>query len=155
MGYQRPFTEILAGLTLLALLTAAPACQRTPAPSPSQRPPTPPAALSSYSPQQPYKQFVSGLLAQTVYVAATSGPYAVEVWDLTVGPGKRSEAATLPGAAIIEIRSGAGTVTVAGRSREVRIGATFSIGEGESFTIANRSPEEALMIRATIVRARN
>jgi hypothetical protein len=37
----------------------------------------------------------------------------------------------------------------------VRIGATFSLGEGESFTVANGSPEEALMIRATIVRARN
>lgn len=155
MGYQRPSTEILASLTCLAVLAAAPACQRTPAPAPGQRPSTPPAALSNYSPQQPYKQFAPGLLAQTVYVAEPSGRYAVEVWDLTVGPGKKSEAATLPGAAIFEIRSGAGTVAVAGRSREVRIGATFSLGEGESFTVANRSPEEALMIRATIVRARN
>jgi mannose-6-phosphate isomerase-like protein (cupin superfamily) len=155
MGLQRPSTEILAGLTSVAILAAVPACQRTPAPSSSQQPPTPPAALSSYSPQQPYKQFAPGLLAQTVYVAEPTGRYAVEVWDLTVGPGRKSEAATLPGAAIFEIRSGAGTVAVAGRSREVRIGATFSLGEGESFTVANGSPEEALMIRATIVRARN
>ena len=154
MRYERP--SIPASLTLLALLSSAtPACQRAPAPAPGQRPPAPPAALSDYSPQQPYKQLARGLLAQTVYVADASGRYHVEIWDLVIGPGQKIEPATLPGAALFEVRSGAGAVTVAGRSREVRIGATLALGEGEPFVVANRSADQAVMIRATVVRARN
>lgn len=144
----------IAGFIALAIL-ATPACQRGPAPAQGQRPPDAPAgALSDYSPAQPYRQLAQGILAQTVYVAEADGPFTAELWDLIVGPGMRSEAAVLPGAAIFEIRSGTGTVSVGGQGRDARMGMTFSIPEGEQFTVVNGSPDQALMIRATVVRAR-
>ena len=145
---------------LVVAIVAAQACQRAPAPAAASaqgQPPTAPAAagpLSDFSPAQPYRQLAQGLLAQTIYTADADGPFAIEVWDLIVGPGQRSEPAALPGAAIFEIRSGTGRVTVAERDREAKMGATFSIAEGERFTIVNGSPDQALTIRVTVVRAR-
>lgn len=138
---------------LVVAIVAAQACQRAPAPAPAAAPAVA-GPLSDFSPAQPYRQFAKGLLAQTVYTADADGPFAIEVWDLIVGPGQRSESAALPGAAVLEIRSGTGKVTVAGRDRETPTGAALSIAEGERFTIVNGSPEQALTIRATVVRAR-
>jgi hypothetical protein len=146
-----------ASLTVaaLGLITA---CQKPRPPAASEQQKTAaapsPAALSNYVPQRPYKPFSSGLLTQPVYVAESTGRHTIEVWDLMTGPGKKSEAATLPGAAVCEVRSGAGVITTAGKPRDVRTGTTFAINEGESFTIENRAPDTALMIRATIVRSR-
>jgi gentisate 1,2-dioxygenase len=140
---------------VLAALTLMTACQKPPSPPKPepQKPAPPPVSLSSYTPQRPYKQYSPGLLAQTAYVAPNTGRHAVEIWDLMVGPGKKSEPATLPGAAVFEVRSGAGIITAAGRRREVKSGATLAVNEGESFAIENRTPDGALMIRATVIRA--
>jgi hypothetical protein len=146
----------MATLLLAVAIVAAQGCQGAPAPAQSQPPATPAAVgpFSEYSPAQPYRQFAVGLLAQTAYVADADGPFAVELWDLIVGPGQRSEPATLPGGAVFEIRSGTGRVTVAGQDREAPMGATFSIPEGQPFTVVNGSADQALTIRATVVRAR-
>jgi hypothetical protein len=143
----------------LAVGLLAAACQQ-PAPPAAQPPvqptgPAPGVILSSYTPQQPFREMAPGLLAQTVYATDEAGKYAVEVRDLIVGPGKAARSASFPGAAILEVRSGSGTVTSAGQRRDVRIGSTLSIAEGDALTIENGSAEDALMIRATIVRQRS
>src|SRR5258706_11595748 len=89
---------LVIGLILAAAFT--PGCQRGRPPAAGQaEPPKPvaPVRLSSYVPDKPYQEFAPGLLAQTVYVADAGGPYRVEIWDLLVGPGKKSGAAKLPG----------------------------------------------------------
>ncbi len=144
----------VALLGVLGALGPLAACKRAqpPGAGPQPQKAAAPAAFSAYTPQQSYRQLVPGLLTQTAYVADKGGRYGVEIWDLLVGPGKKSGAAKLPGAAVFEVRSGQGVVTVAGKSRDVRIGATFAVDEAEEFTIENRSPDAGMAIRVTLIR---
>jgi mannose-6-phosphate isomerase-like protein (cupin superfamily) len=117
--------------------------------------PTPAVDQTQLAPdtqQNPYRQFAPGLLAKTTYKAEKTSRIGVEIWDLLVGPGKKTEAVTLPGGAVFEVRSGNGVVTVGGKPREVKTGATFSFDEGEAFQIENRSADDALSIRVVLIR---
>jgi hypothetical protein len=95
---------------------------------------------------------VGGLLARTRFIADRSGPFTVEVWDLMVGPGRRSEKARLPGAAIVEVRSGTGALSSADKPRTLRTGAVLALDEGREFTVVNDDKVNPLILRATIVR---
>jgi hypothetical protein len=129
--------------------------QQTQAPAqPLPEKPQPgPQALSSYTPADPYTEFASNLLLRKAYTVDDAG-MAIEIWDLMVGPGKKSSNARLPGAAVLEVRSGQAAITVAGQAREVRMGTTFSLDEGAEFSIENRTPNDAVRIRATVIRRR-
>jgi hypothetical protein len=78
----------------------------------------------------------------------------VELWDLLVGPGKRSAAARLPGGAVFEIRAGSGRIILDGAERAIRPGETFPVAEGTSFVLVNSRTDLGLTIRAVIVSAR-
>jgi len=146
--------------TLVAALASATgflcACQRSPQP-PLSSPPvltaqvSAPSNLSTYSPNNPYHQFVPGLMVRTLYVAETRGPNPITVWDLLVGPGQKTATFTLPGAAVLSISSGQGIVTAAGAAREVSTGQTTVVDEGAEIQIENRTAGAGLMIRATLV----
>jgi mannose-6-phosphate isomerase-like protein (cupin superfamily) len=123
-----------------AVPTATPAIDRT--------------QLAPDSSQNPYRQYAPGLLARTVYKAEGADRFEVEIWDLLVGPGKKTEPATLPGGAVFEVRSGEGVLQVSGKRNEVKTGATLAVGDGESFQIDNGSTESAVSIRAVVIRAR-
>jgi len=128
-------------------------------PAPSVPTPTPTRSIdrSQLAPdpqQNSYRQYAPGLLARTVYKADQTGDLNVEIWDLLVGPGKRSEAATLPGGAVFEIRSGNGAVTIAGKRRDVKTGATLSLDDGDSFQIENTSADEPVSIRLVLIHGR-
>ncbi len=155
MNWPHCPARLIALLTLLLASGSLLACKRPGPPVPGAQEPqkalmTPPA-FSTYTPQEPFRQLAPGLLARTAYVAEKGGRYGIEMWDLLVGPGKKSGAATLPGAAMFEVRSGRGTVTVSGKPREVQMGATFSLDEGAEFIIENRSPDVGMAIRVTLI----
>ena len=101
-----------------------------------------------------YKQYVAGLLARTVYRTDENPRFTVEIWDLLVGPGKKSDPATLPGGAIFEVRAGSGVINAGDNSRDVKLGATMAIEDGQSFQIQNGSADSALSIRAVIIQGR-
>ena len=113
------------------------------------------ARLSETEPLQPLREFAPGLMARTLYVAESNDPYRIEVWDLLVGPGKKTSAVSLPGAAVIEIRSGRGVLTIAGKAGDVAQGAVISVNDGDQLAIENRAPDVGLIMRATVVRPRN
>ena len=133
------------------LLTMSISCRQPQNQPPAEKPQPVSQALSSYTPADPYKELVSNLLVRTAYTA-DDGDMTVEVWDLMVGPGKKSGGAKLPGAAVLEVRSGQSVITAAGQTREVRTGATLPLDEGAEFTVENRTPNGAVMIRATVIR---
>ncbi len=117
--------------------------------------PTPPIDRSQLAPdtqQNPFRQYAPGLLARTIYKAEPGGDFEVEIWELLIGPGKKSEAAKFPGGAVFETRAGDGVLTTAGKRREIKTGTSLSIEEGETFQIENTSPDEAVSIRMVLIR---
>lgn len=124
---------VLAGLLLAA---SAAGCQSRPGIGPLPGPPAGEINFSKSQPANPFTSVAPGLLARTVYSADSGAGYRVDVRDLLVGPGQKASA-SLPGAAVIEIRSGAGVMTMAGQSRELRTGSTLSLPEGQAFAIEN------------------
>ena len=108
--------------------------------------------FSSYQPKTPYTQLASGLLTRTLYEAPSGEGYRVEVRELLVGPGQHTDRVTLPGAAILEVRSGSGILTVSDKPQELRLGATFSLAEAEAFAIENTA-EVPLALRVHLVQA--
>jgi hypothetical protein len=114
----------------------------------------PPTRKSLSNLAKPFEQYAPGLLARTVYVAEGSGPFRVEVWDLLVGPAKRTEPASLPGGAILEIRSGVGLVAVDQKASDVRPGSMVRVDEGSRLVIENRDKDQGLSIRAIVIAAR-
>jgi hypothetical protein len=96
--------------------------------APALAPAPPDAAAVQYSrfaPENPADEIVQGLLSQTIFdsaqdkaamAALAKAPragaprYAVEVRNLVVGPGRRTASATLPGAGVFEVRTGAGSI---------------------------------------------
>jgi len=114
--------------------------------------PVTPPKLTSVVPRDPYRSIAPGLLARTRYVAERMGPYTLEVWDLMVGPGKTSEKARLPGAAVVEVRSGTGILSSGGKSVDLRMGTTASLAEAADFALGNNDKEAPLILRATLIR---
>ena len=142
--------EAVASVFLAAALALCPAATRSQdvEAQPIQGPPATPERLVAGEPRNAFKPLVPGLLVRTRYVA--EGRPAVEIWDLMVGPGRKSEKARLPGAAVLEVRSGRGMLRAA-KSTELRIGVSQALAEGENFSLVNTDPEAPLILRATVI----
>jgi hypothetical protein len=97
--------------------------------------------------ENPYQQLVPGLLTRTLFTASSGAGFRVEVRDLLVGPRQTTSPVSLPGAAVFEVRSGSGLVTLAGDSQEVQPGSSFALSEGGEFAIKNETAVP-LIIRA-------
>jgi len=93
--------------------------------------------FSSYQPRNPYAQLAPGIATRTLFETSSDRGYRVEVRDLLVGPGKRTENVSLPGAAVFDIRSGIGVITIGGRPQNLTVGSTFTVADRETFTIEN------------------
>lgn len=115
-------------------------------PAQAQRPQQP-------APTEMLTQYAPGVLAKTSFRATTRDALAIEIWDLVVGPGKRSERFLLPGGAVLEVKSGRGSVDVAGKSNDVRLGSVISVAERDSLALTNNDPEASLVLRAVVVRS--
>lgn len=156
MSHTNKVTFAIVSMTL-PLVFVVGACRDRTVVTPVITAPTPSPAidrtqLAPETQQNAYQKFAPGLLARTIFKAEQTGGVVAEIWDLLVGPGQKTEAVTLPGGAVFEIRSGDGVITIAGKPRELKTGTTFSLDEGESFQIENRSGEEAISIRAVVIR---
>jgi mannose-6-phosphate isomerase-like protein (cupin superfamily) len=108
-------------------------------------------AARQIPPKPTYEQLVPGLLARTRFVAPATADRRVELWDLLVGPGQRSAAATLPGGAVLEVRGGSGRISIGEREQELRAGATLAVADGASFRLVNARNDLGLSIRATVI----
>jgi hypothetical protein len=146
------------GIVLALPALSAQACRNQSVVTPVTAVPTPTPTidrtqLAPEAQQNPFKQFAPGLMARTIYKAEQTGDLDVEIWELLVGPGKKSEAAKLPGAGIAEVRSGTGVVTIAEKRRELKSGIGFSIDDGETFQLENSSQEEGLTLQLVVIRS--
>jgi hypothetical protein len=150
---------LIVGIALpAALLACAPREENVVAPQTATPTTTPTPAidraqLAPDAQQNPFKQFAPGLMARTIYKAEGTGDLDVEIWEMLVGPGKKSEPAKLPGAGVAEVRSGTGVATVGEKREELKSGTGFSIPEGATFQLENSSQEEGLSLQVVLVRS--
>ena len=155
-----PKAHARAGVRLLGgivVIVGSVASAQDPQSTPIPRAPTTPEKLTATEPRDPYKELVAGLLMRQRYAA--EGRPAVEVWDLMVGPGKTTQPARLPGAGVLEVRSGRGVLRVgparpirAGSARPLRTGVVLALDDTAEFILVNEDKETPLILRATVIR---
>jgi hypothetical protein len=140
-------------LTAAAILLAGRGCAETgpngvallPHPAPDQVKP------SDYEPERPLAVVAPGLSARLTFVA-TEGEYAIEVRDVLVAPGNPAVPLNLVGAAVVEVRDGAGVLTVGQTSHQVTTGATLAISDGDQVSAEARGTP--LVLRAHLFKLR-
>jgi hypothetical protein len=102
-----------------------------------------------------YKLFVEGLYVRNVVAAAPEkAGYAVEVWGLLIGPGVQTSLVTLPGAAVLLVRSGQVLLLAGDRKMELGLGASALVPEGTGARFINRDSARPVVLRAVIVSGR-
>lgn len=105
--------------------------------------------LSDYEPQNPYSREPSGILARTLFEALDAPGVSVRVRDYLLPQGQTTEQIGLPGPAVFEVLAGQGSLSGPGGTRELEMGATFSIAAGQVFTLES-SGDVALAMRAYV-----
>lgn len=108
------------------------------------------AAFADYQPESPYAEEVPGCLTRTVYEADSGEGYRIVIRDLLVGPGKSAAGVALAGAAVLEVRSGSGSMVLGGETHELATGSTVEVAAGQPIDLENGS-QNALTIRAFIL----
>jgi hypothetical protein len=97
--------------------------------------------------EHPYVAIAVGTLARSRF-ATTQAGYAIEVRDLLFAPAQKAEDADMNGAAVIEVRDGTGIVTIGDKAREVTMGTTLTVSQGEKLRIEARGAP--LVLRAFV-----
>lgn len=110
------------------------------------------ANFSKTEPAMPFSKFANGLATRTLFQVSDGAGTQVEVRDLLIGPRQKTESTSLPGAAVLEIRSGEGTIRIDERLLELTPGSTHSVPEKAAFVIENKS-DLPMTIRAFLFRA--
>jgi hypothetical protein len=108
------------------------------------------ATFSDYQPEIPYSEEIPGCLTRTVYEADSGEGYRILIRDLLVGPGKSAAGISLPGAAVLEVRSGSGSLVLGGETVKLATGSTVEVAAGQPIDLENAS-QIALTIRAFIL----
>jgi len=116
----------------------AAACQREAAKGGGPLPPVDSGLTAHDSIPHPFEEIAPGVFSRVMYRSAASVTPSVEVRDIELAPNKTAGALTFPGAAIIEVRSGKGSVRLASKSQEAQTGGTFGLSQGDSLQIANK-----------------
>jgi hypothetical protein len=118
--------------------------------------PSPPAGAPEYNAQAPAIPFerigTQGGSMRTLFQGAGPGNSRVEIRELIIGPRAVVE---LPpsGAALLDPRSGLGSVEAGGRTEQLSSGAVIAIAPDVPLAIRNSS-EAALVVKLFIVEAR-
>jgi hypothetical protein len=137
-------------LPLLVLWPLASACQRE---APQGGGPLPPvdSSLKAYdSVPHRFEEIAPGVFSRVVYRTAASVSPSIEVRDVELAPNKTAGALTFPGAAVIEVRSGKGSLRLASKSQDVQAGGTFGLSQGDSLQATNKS-SQPLSLRVYLI----
>jgi quercetin dioxygenase-like cupin family protein len=103
--------------------------------------------------QNQFREISSGVFTRTVYRTAPDATPKVEVRDLEIAPGKTLERLALPGAAVLEVRSGRASARVGPATRQVQTGAVLAVSEGEALGLDNRG-DVPLSVRLYVIGAK-
>lgn len=95
--------------------------------------------FSPYQPAHPYQQLTKGLLGRKLYTAPLEFGAAVEIHDFLVGPHQRSDSYTLQAAAIFEVKSGSGLLSLKDMPQKIETGTVVSVPAAQRFAIENQT----------------
>ncbi len=109
--------------------------------------PNPPVA--SYMPERPLVPGPGGAFSRDVFRTDSGHGYTIEVRDY-LAPLNREVTIDFGGAAVVEVRQGAGDVSIAGEVRKVVQGTVFTVGDDQTAQITARG--EPMILRAWIYR---
>jgi mannose-6-phosphate isomerase-like protein (cupin superfamily) len=120
-------------------------------PAGAQQVPAPRLTTEEQGPK--YEKYAEGLYTRRVFQAVSpTKDYSVEIWGLLVGPGRKTAAVTLPGAATLVVRSGRAVVMVGSSRRELELGGSLLVPEGQRFSITNPDAQRPISIRAVVIK---
>jgi len=123
------------GLLMLCLL--APACRREAAEGGGPLPPVDQSLQARDSIRNPFDEIAPGVFSRVVFRTPPAARPSVEVRDVELARGKTVARLAFPGAAVIEVRQGRGSMRLATTSREIQAGAQFGLSQGDSLQFAN------------------
>lgn len=106
--------------------------------------------FSSYKPATAFEEIAPNALSRTVYQGTGPAGYRLEVRDIRLAPGKKAADLSLPGAGFAQVRSGSGTMTAGDKRQELPLGATWSISQGQHFSLDSTS-DQPLIIRVQLL----
>ncbi len=92
-----------------------------------------------------HKFYFEGNIQQTL-AGADQGLKTLEVWRLSVAPGKEIPAGRQPGEVVVLTLSGTGQVVVDGKAIDIRPDTTLVIPPGASRQVTNSGAEELVLI---------
>lgn len=150
---RRCASPLPAALLVLASVSAG--CRRETAQGGGPLPPPslPPGGALQESIQNRFGELSSGVFTRTVYRTAAEAAPKVEVRDLEIAPGKTLAQLALPGAAVLEVRSGQASARVGTATRQLQTGAVLALSEGEALGLDNRG-DVPLSVRLYVIGAK-
>ena len=99
-----------------------------------------------------YELLAPGLYGRKVVdEPSAGGDYAVQVWGLIVAPGAETEAARLPGAAAVTLRTGRAVMIAGGKEAELAPGEVVLAPEGSDIRFVNPDPARPAHLRAVVL----
>jgi len=152
----KPALCLLSACTVIGASLVAAQSALTPVPAAKSvivgAPPTPtasaaaPTARAAPPPKLAYAEVSSGLLARSVFATKDAGPFDVEFVDILVGPKQSVKLAAADCAELLEIETGAPSLSVDGAAVALQSGRFVGIDQGRTITIDNRE-ERAVVAR--------
>lgn len=103
--------------------------------------------LSQSQPDRPFAATPGGPAVRSTFTATEDG-YRIAVRDILLAPGQKAVDVQMPGAAIFEVREGGGVATIGGRERQLTMGATFTLSQGDTARVEARGGP--LILRAHV-----
>jgi hypothetical protein len=117
------------------------ACRRE---APQGGGPLPPvdSSLKAYdSVAHRFDEIAPGVFSRVVYRTEASVTPSVEVRDVELTAHRTLGALTFPGAAVIEVRSGNGSLRLASKSQEMKVGVSLGLSQGDSLQLTNKDAQ--------------
>jgi hypothetical protein len=137
----------LAGFAL-GLLVVSCASRDSGGKAPLPRPPANPP-FAPYTPAQPLEPGPGGSASRDVFRVETGRGFTVQIRDY-LAPLDRAVTIDFGGAAMVEVRTGGGEVTIGTATQKVAQGAVFTVGDTQSAQVTARG--EPMLLRAWIYR---
>jgi hypothetical protein len=100
-----------------------------------------------------YQQVSGRPLKMQTLASRRVGDFSLEVQDLLVGPSQKTSTFVLPGASVLEIKSGKGVMRVDGHAQAIQGGTIITVKEGQQLELRNDKEDLGLSMHVTIIRS--